>query len=98
MFDATWLNVGSLLLGLAALVLPFGYMKTKQVAFLIASMGACAAAVCLQLFYQQHLAEIGDWSAVADTTGAAAKVSATLVVLTVGLNMSMLAVRRHKIV
>lgn len=96
--EATWLNVGSVLLGLAALLLPFGYMKTKQGVFLIASLSACAAAVCLQLFYQQHLAEIGDWAAVADTIGAVAKVSATLIVLTVGMNMSMLAIRRNKIV
>lgn len=86
-----WLNIGSLILGLIAWILPLiGFMKKdKPNQLFLLSMGslsACAIAICFQLYYQVHLVEIEDWSALMDTTSAAATLSMWLLVGTIVLN------------
>jgi cytochrome c oxidase subunit 4 len=97
------LNVGSLILGLVALLLPLinlaieNKAKNKNyTALSIASLSACAIAVCMQLFYNMHLVAIKDWSALMDTMYAVAYVSLLLVVITITLNAITLVVYRKK--
>lgn len=98
-----WLNVGSLVLGLIAWLLPVvnlvRYIIGKQrnwVILSILSISACAISLCFQIFYNNHLVKIEDWSALMDTTGAVAILSAVLLVVTVILNAITLVVYRDK--
>lgn len=66
----SWLNVGSLLLSLTALVIPViiivRYKKTgnrNQPVLYGASMCACALSLFFQICYSDHLVKIKDWSA-----------------------------------
>lgn len=87
------LNLGSLVLGLIAWILPVFNLSRRdkagrrgRAALSAASFVACAAALCMQIFYADHLVRIEDWSALADTSHAAAWVSAVLLAVTVILN------------
>lgn len=98
-----WLNIGSLVLGLIAWLLPVvnlvGYIIGKQrnwAILSILSISACAISLCFQIFYNNHLVKIEDWSALMDTTGAVAILSAVLLVVTVILNAITLVVYRDK--
>lgn len=89
----SWLNVGSLVLGLIAWILPVANLAKHNkaehknwVVFSVASVSACAISLCMQIIYQNFLVRIEDWSAVMDTSGAVALVSTVLVVVTIGLN------------
>jgi len=84
------LNVGGLLLGLIAWILPVvNIIRHKEhdhqnwVTFSIMSIGACAISLCFQIFYHNHLVTIEDWGALMDTTGALAYVAAILLTVTV---------------
>ncbi|WHX24510.1 hypothetical protein QNH47_09890 [Virgibacillus halodenitrificans] len=87
------LNIGSLILGIVAWVLPaislLSYDKTKvkkwQV-FSILSITACALALCFQIIYNYYLVKIQDWAALLDTTGAVVFASVVLLSVTVLLN------------
>jgi cytochrome c oxidase subunit 4 len=88
------LNLGSLLFGLIAWTMPVICLtKTnkaehrKRSIFPIASVSACAIALCLQISYQNHLVKIEDWSALMDTSNAATLVSAILLLGTLVLNL-----------
>lgn len=103
MFDAGWLNIGSLILGLWAVIIPVVNLSvtkkqknTKWMGLSISSISACAMAVCLQLFYNYHLVRIEDWSALMDTTSAIASVSAVLIIVTILLNVLTLIFYRAK--
>lgn len=98
-----WLNVGSLVLGLIAWLLPVvnlvGYIIGKQrnwAILSILSISACAISLCFQIFYNNHLVKIEDWSALMDTTRAVAILSAVLLVVTIILNAITLVVYRDK--
>lgn len=98
-----WLNIGSLVLGLIAWLLPVvnlvGYIIGKQrnwAILSILSISACAISLCFQIFYNNHLVKIEDWSALMDTTGAVAILSAVLLVVTIILNAITLVVYRDK--
>lgn len=87
------LNLGSLVLGLIAWILPvvnlMGYKKhdpRSWVTLSIMSISACAISLCFQIFYNYHLVKIEDWSALMDTTGAVAFVAAVLLIVTIILN------------
>ena len=87
------LNLGSLMLGLIALMLPVvnlmryeKYSHRNCAAFSIMSISACAISLCFQIFYNYHLVKIADWSALMDTTGAMALVSGVLLIVTIILN------------
>ncbi|WP_217587517.1 hypothetical protein [Lentibacillus saliphilus] len=103
MFDAGWLNIGSLILGLAAWITPIvSLLRNKQqtnnklVTFSIISFSACSIAICLQIFYNLHLVRIEDWAALMDTIGAVAFVSTVLVIVTILLNVFTLIFYRDK--
>ena len=90
----TLLNLGSVILGLLAWVLPWMPVKGKILSAIRrrglhqwVSFTCCALALWLQLCYQWHLADIGDWSALGDTAGAVMKVSAFLVLTTAADNL-----------
>lgn len=95
----SWLNAGSLVLGLIAWILPVANLAKHNkaehknwVVFSIASVSACAISLCMQIIYQNFLVRIEDWSAVMDTSGALALVSTVLVVVTIGLNVITLVI------
>jgi hypothetical protein len=93
MLGAAWLNLGSLVLGLIAWILPLvNLMKRNKadnrnwVVFSVASVSACAISLCMQLFYSDYLVRIEDWSALMDTSSAVAFVATVLLVVTIMLN------------
>lgn len=92
MLNASLLNLGSLILGIAAWVLAIvGIIAPKsegarKLVFSTISMGACAGSICLQTFYSRHLVRIEDWSALTDTASAVAFVCAVLFGVSVLLN------------
>ncbi|MGP4072982.1 hypothetical protein ACTWQB_10570 [Piscibacillus sp. B03] len=97
----TWLNIGSLILGVVAWFIPIialVYDKQREssnlavLAFM--SISACAVALFFQIIYQNHLVRIEDWAAIMDTTGALVKVGAVLLLVTLVLNTIM--IYRHK--
>ncbi|KOS68945.1 hypothetical protein AEA09_10570 [Lysinibacillus contaminans] len=88
-----WLNIGSLVLGLIAWILPIvNLMQYKKHdhknwgTLAILSISACAVSLCFQIFYNNHLVKIEDWSALMDTTDAVASVASVLLIVTVLLN------------
>ncbi len=99
MFGAVWLNLGSLVLGLAAWILPVVNLMQHNkadhrnwVVFSVASVSACAISLCMQIFYTNHLVKIEDWSALMDTSQAVALIAALLLVVTIILNAITLVV------
>ncbi|WP_343379293.1 hypothetical protein [Candidatus Bathycorpusculum sp.] len=96
-----WLNLGSLLLGLVAWLLPLinlvigNKAKNKNWAVLsVASVSACAVSLCMQLFEQGSMVQAKDWSALMDTANAVVNVSLVLLVVTITLNVITLVVYR----
>lgn len=91
--NAGWLNLASLLLGLAAWALPgIAFIRRRQTAiFAAASFCACALSLWLQILYTEHLVNKSDWSALMDTSHAVSVVSGILLVVTLLLNVLALA-------
>ncbi|MBA9029308.1 hypothetical protein [Peribacillus huizhouensis] len=96
-------NLGSLILGLIAWILPVvNLMRYKKhdhwnsVVPSIMSIGACAISLCFQILYNYHLVKIEDWSALMDTTSAVAFVAAVLLIVTIILNAITLIVYRDR--
>src|SRR5690625_623605 len=84
------LNLGSLLLGITAWVVPFLAMKhppKQSFNFIIFSFSACIAALCLQLFEINNRVQIEDWSSLMDTIGTLIWVAVILAVITIILNI-----------
>lgn len=99
------LNLGSLMLGLIAWILPvvnlMRYEKHDHrtwVALSFVSISACAISLCFQIFNTYHLVKIEDLSALMDTTGAVAFVATVLLIVTIILNVITLIVYRDKTV
>lgn len=97
------LNLGSLMFGLIAWMLPvvnlMRYEKHSNrnwAIFSIMSISACAISICFQIFYNYHLVKIEDWSALMDTTGAMALVAGVLLIVTIILNVITLIVYRDR--
>ncbi len=94
-----WLNLGSLALGLLAWALAAVNLLRRgnagsrnRVLFSAASLSACAASLCLQIFSIERLVKSEDWSALMDTAPAVARAAAWLLVGTVILNAITLVV------
>lgn len=88
-----YLNLGSLLLGLIAWILPIVNLAKHDkaahknwVAFSFASLSACSVSLLFQIVYQNYLVKIEDWSAIMDTSGGLVFVSAVLIVGAIVLN------------
>ena len=94
------LNLGSIVLGFIALILPFvnivRFKKYDQKNLSFLSISACAISLLFQIFYNYHLVKIGDWSALMDTMGAVTLVAAVLVIVTISLNVIALNASRGK--
>jgi glucose uptake protein GlcU len=97
-----WLNVGSLVLGLIAWILPVVALmqSNKQerrnwVVLCVLSLSACAISLCLQIFYTHYLMT-ADWTALLDTMGAVAYAAGVLLIFTILLNVSTLIVYRGR--
>ncbi|MBM6618070.1 hypothetical protein JR050_10415 [Bacillus sp. RD4P76] len=104
MIDFGWLNVGSLVLGLIAWILPILKLtrNNKQennnwIVFSIMSISACAVSLCFQILYTYHLVKIKDWGALSDTTSAVAFAATVLLLVTITLNAFTLVVYRNRI-
>mgnify|MGYP001213146350 CR=1 FL=1 len=98
------LNLGSLVLGLIAWILPVVNLircgkrdHRDWIVLSIMSISACAISLCFQILYQYHLVKIADWSALMDTAGAVALVSAALLIVTILLNAITLFAYRDRI-
>lgn len=88
-----WLNLGSLVLGIIALALPVFAMAKRMKGIkagvcIWMSMGICLLAIIFQMAYGNHLIEIGDWSALMDTSQATFSLSAKLALFTALLDMA----------
>lgn len=101
MFGAGWLNLGSIVFGLIAWILPVVSLvrlnksgHRNRAIFSAASFCACAISLCMQVFYNDYLVKIEDWSALMDTSHAVASVSALLLAVTAVLNAITLVTRR----
>lgn len=99
MFGAGWLNLGSLVLGLIAWILPVVNLMQHNkadhrnwVVFSVAGVSACAISLYMQILYTNHLVKIEDWSALMDTSHAVALVATLLLVVTIILNAITLVV------
>jgi len=93
MFGPSLLNLGSLVLGLIAWILPvISLVQPNNVnhrrwpVFSAASVSACAVSLWMQILYSNHLVKIEDWSALMDTSSAVASVTALLLAVTIMLN------------
>mgnify|MGYP000955445992 CR=1 FL=1 len=100
---ASWLNLGSIVLGLIAWILPVVNLVQHNKAdhrnwavFSVASVSACAISLCMQIFYTDHLVKIEDWSALMDTAHAVALVAILLLIVTIILNAITLGVYCEK--
>ena len=103
MLDYTLLNLGSLVCGLAGWIVPcLGLLKRRdpnpgrQGMASTISLSLCGLALWMQLWYQQHLSDIEDWSAIMDTAGGVTKISAFLLITTVLLNLVLLGAASGK--
>lgn len=98
------MNIGSLVLGLIAWVLPVlnlmqnhKHGNQKWVLYSMMSVMACAISLCFQIIYTNHLVNIEDWSAIMDTSGAVTFAASILLIITVLLNAITLIVYRRRI-
>ncbi|HOX36272.1 MAG TPA: hypothetical protein PLO06_11295 [Methanoregulaceae archaeon] len=105
MQGAGWLNVGSLVFGLIAWILPainLSYRTQAEyrnlVVLSVTSVSACAIALCLQVLSLNYLVRIGDWSALMDISPTVALVATLLLVVTLTLNAIALVVHFRKTV
>lgn len=94
MSTSSLLNLGSLLFGLIAWIVPILAVKhpikdTVKSCFLliIISFSACITSLCLQLFEINHRVQIHDWSALMDTSGTLIWAAIILAVITTMLNI-----------
>ena len=101
MMDYTWLTLGSLVCGLAGWIVPCLGLRRgrfpnpgRQGTASVVSLSLCGLALWMQLRYQQHLADIQDWSALMDTAGAVAGVGAFLLLSTAALNLMLVLLTR----
>lgn len=89
-----WLNIGSLVLGLIAWILPIANLARHNKEnnknwslYSMASISACVIALFLQILYNNYLVDIQDWSALMDTSNALVRVSSVLAIVTIVLNI-----------
>ncbi len=82
-----WLNIGSLLFGLIALIIPIitfmrqdNYVSNNLGVISGISISSCAISLCMQIFYANHLVNIEDFTAMMDTLGNVSNVSAVLLI------------------
>lgn len=97
-----WLNLGSLVLGAIAWILPainisrYDKRSRNWVTLTIVSISACSISLFFQIwsFYERVKAE--DWSALLDTVSVIASVPAILLIGTIILNVITLYIYRDR--
>lgn len=89
-----WLNIGSLVLGLIAWILPMVSLAKQNkdnnktwVFFSIISFTACIISIYFQMLYNDYLIRIEDFSALGDTTKAVVRLSFLVALVTIVLNV-----------
>lgn len=93
-----WLNIASLVLGLMAWLLPLWAVFSKKPRRCGAlSFAFCSVSLACQIFYNQHLVAISDWSAIEDTHFAVTLAAAVLFVGTMALNLAARITGRRKV-
>ena len=93
----SWLNIISLILGLAAWLFPVWGIFSKKVRKVgTLSFFLCSISLACQIFYTQHLVTISDWSAMEDTHFAVAFAAAALLIGTIALNLAAWIAGRRK--
>ncbi len=98
-----WLNIGSLILGLLAWVLPllaiarFNKSKDVQGNYMVycGLVSAISSLLCV-ITYRHHLINIEDWSALMDTTGAFQLGAVSMSVVAIVLNGFALGYKNKK--
>ena len=97
------LNLGSLVLGLIAWILPVvNLMRYKKhdhrnwAVLSILSISACAISLYFQIYYIYHKVKISDWSALMDTMYAVVFAATVLLIGTITLNAITLLVYRDR--
>ncbi len=103
MVGAGWLNLGSILLGLIAWILPVINLMQRNrgnpetmVVLSVASVSACSLSLCLQIFYTSHLVQKEDWSALMDISPTVVVVASILLAGTLILNVIAMVVYSRK--
>ena len=97
-----WLNLGSLVLGLVAWILPIvNLVKCNKnhknwALYLMGSVSACIISLFFQILYNDYLVKIEDWTALMDTSGAVVWFSFILTVVTIVLNIMTVVVYNKK--
>lgn len=99
--EYAWLNLAALLLGLTAWMLPLTALLSRRAGKWVSmlstlSMGACALSLLAVIAYDVHLVNIGDWSALMDTSPAFFLCAKALVIGAVLLNLAAVIARRKK--
>ena len=86
-------NLGSLILGLVAWILPITSLLRRskltdrgRAVYLFLSLAACSISLLLQQYYNDYLVKIEDWSAMMDTMKAVSIAATALVIVTIALN------------
>lgn len=89
----SFLMVGSLVLGLIAWILPSINISNHKEKYndnwgiySILSISSCAISICFQILYSNHMVQIGDLSALMDTSGTSTLLSVILLLSTLVLN------------
>lgn len=97
----SYLNLGSFLLGIAAIAFAIAGIVRKSKAkqpclYTILSLFACLLSIYYQMLYGNHLVQIGDFTAIMDTAHAVVMLSGVLLLLTVILNFVALIKLRNR--
>jgi hypothetical protein len=98
-----WLNIGSLVLGLVAWILPIINLtqftkdgRNHWVVLSMMSLSACATSLLFQIINTYNRVQIEDWSALMDIVGAKVLTAAVLLIVTIILNvMTLIAYRKR---
>ncbi|MCG8483035.1 MAG: hypothetical protein MJA31_06970 [Clostridia bacterium] len=104
MLDFSLLNLGSIIFGLIACILPIINLmqlnqpnQKKWIIFSVTSLSSCSISLSMQIFYTKYLVSIEDWSALMDTSNAVALAAVILLIVTILLNALTLVYYRQKI-
>lgn len=95
---SAFFNLGSLILGLAAWMLPFLAVKKKDQFGLccLGSFSCCILSLLFQLFEVKNRVNLEDWSALMDTMHAVVLAAVVLVIVMVVCNLfALLRAARH---
>lgn len=92
---AILLNIGSAILGIIALILPFSLLYDpeklgfkKLLLFSAGSLGTCGIALVFQICYNRYLVIKQDWGALTDITHTTATAALMLFVIVMALNIA----------